>query len=614
MKDLSVILLALISIVSVHSCTHKNPSSPILVIAGHEEFGTYTAEILKAEGFNEYRIDHPASENISYNYLRHFDIVILAEGAAKPRTIQVFEKYVRSGGNIIAFRPDSSLSELFGVFFPGENISEGWIATDTSLAQGKGLSSKKMQFHGTADICTVNSGNTLAAFFTGKTAGKSYPAIVANDPGKGHTIAFLYNLPKSIVYTRQGNPLSAGKEKDGIPGLRGMDLFTDGWVDTSTNTLNQADQQMALLTNCIQDLSKETRPLPRFWYFPDSLKCLAVLDNDGEYNNELDFEPQFRDVDSMGAKMTLYLIKVDEVSKSWVERWTAEGFEIAGHPDDTREAGDPRWNSMDSAIKEIKAAIASKYGLTVRTNVNHWFVWCGTDEDGKQDFGAQARIEEKNGIEMDANYAVYDINSNQPLNFLGTPGYNQGNYIGSGLVMRYADASGNTVNVYQRFNAVYDQQYNEGSTADGFFNCFKGLVDRSLHEDIYSFVSIKAHNNEYYFSKEPLMRMLDYAHMNGVPVWTALNLLDFLKMKDEASFSNLSWKENELGFTLHSTLTHRNGLTFMVPAEYNGINIREIHIDGAKRPFEVRTVKGITYAFVTVEGGNSYEVSARYNP
>ena len=297
-----------------------------------------------------------------------------------------------------------------------------------------------------------------------------------------------------------------------------------------------------------------------------------------------------------------------------MERWTAEGFEIAGHPDDTREAGDPRWNSMDSAIKEIKAAIASKYGLTVRTNVNHWFVWCGTDEDGKQDFGAQARIEEKNGIEMDANYAVYDINSNQPLNFLGTPGYNQGNYIGSGLVMRYADASGNTVNVYQRFNAVYDQQYNEGSTADGFFNCFKGLVDRSLHEDIYSFVSIKAHNNEYYFSKEPLMRMLDYAHMNGVPVWTALNLLDFLKMKDEASFSNLSWKENELGFTLHSTLTHRNGLTFMVPAEYNGINIREIHIDGAKRPFEVRTVKGITYAFVTVEGGNSYEVSARYNP
>jgi len=215
---------------------------------------------------------------------------------------------------------------------------------------------------------------------------------------------------------------------------------------------------------------------------------------------------------------------------------------------------------------------------------------------------------------MDANYAIYDINSNQHRNFLGTPGYNQGNYIGSGLVMKYADISGNTVDVYQRFNAVYDQQYNEGSTADGFFNCFKGLVDRSLHEDVYSFVSIKAHNNEYYFSKEPLMRMLDYANMNGVPVWTAINLLDFLKMKDEASFSNLSWKKNKLGFTLHSTLTHSNGLTFMIPAEYDGIHIKEITIDGTPESFKIKTVRGMDYAFVTIEGGNLYEVSASYNP
>jgi len=614
MKKFSIILLALFSILFSQSCSQKNPAGPILVIASHDKFGTYTAELLKTEGFNEFRMKPPDSEKISYNYLKRFDIVILTEGAAEPRTIPILEKYVRSGGNIVAFRPDSSLSKLLGISFTGENISEGYIAIDTSLTPGKGLTFKTMQFHGTADICNVNSGNTIAALFTSKTAGESYPAVVSNDPGKGHTIAFLYNLPKSIVFTRQGNPLFAGKEKDGIPGLRGMDLFTDGWVDTSTNTINQADQQMALLTNCIQDLNNYSKPLPRFWYFPDSLKCLAVLDNDGEYNIESDFEPQFRDVDSMGAKMTLYLIDVDKVSRSWVDKWTAKGFEIAGHPDDTWQAGDPRWSSMDSAINKSKAAIASKYDLPLRTNVNHWFVWCGTDENGRQDFGAQARIEEKNGIEMDANYAIYDINSNQHKNFLGTPGYNQGNYIGSGLVMKYADISGNTVDVYQRFNAVYDQQYNEGSTADGFFNCFKGLVDRSLHEDVYSFVSIKAHNNEYYFSKEPLMRMLDYANMNGVPVWTAINLLDFLKMKDEASFSNLSWKKNKLGFTLHSTLTHSNGLTFMIPAEYDGIHIKEITIDGTPESFKIKTVRGMDYAFVTIEGGNLYEVSASYNP
>ena len=40
----------------------------------------------------------------------------------------------------------------------------------------------------------------------------------------------------------------AGQEKDGIKGLRAMDMFTNGWVDTSKNRLNHADEQMRLLS------------------------------------------------------------------------------------------------------------------------------------------------------------------------------------------------------------------------------------------------------------------------------------------------------------------------------------------------------------------------------
>ena len=68
-----------------------------------------------------------------------------------------------------------------------------------------------------------------------------------------------------------------------------------------------------------------------------------------------------------------------------------------------------------------------------------------------------------------------------------------------------------------------------------FINCFKGLMDRSLNNEVYSFISVKSHNDEYYFSKIPLMKMLAYANSNGVPVWTSLKLLDFIKMRDEAS-------------------------------------------------------------------------------
>ena len=113
--------------------------------------------------------------------------------------------------------------------------------------------------------------------------------------------------------------------------------------------------------------------------------------------------------------------------------------------------------------------------------------------------------------------------------------------------MKLADESGAVLNIYQHLNNVYDQQYMEHKDSLGFYNCFKGLMDRSLNNEVYSYISVKAHNNEYYFSKIPLMNMLNYARDNGIPVWTPVKLLDFLKAKDEAAFSKIKWKgKNQL--------------------------------------------------------------------
>jgi hypothetical protein len=376
--------------------------------------------------------------------------------------------------------------------------------------------------------------------------------------------------------------------------------------------INQADEQMALLSHCIENMIADSKPLPRFWYFPDTLKCLVTLTNDGEYKSENDFEPQFRDVDSMGAKMSLYILGVEKVSRTWVDKWTARGFEIAGHPDDTKEAKDPTWNRMDSVLKSRKQEIASYYGLPMRTNVNHWFVWCGRDTDGKQEFAAEAKLEEKNVIEMDINYAHYDINSNQGAHFLGPLGTNQGNFTGSGLVMKFADSRGKTINVYQHLNAVYDQEYNESHDPEGFFNCFKGLMDRSLHNEVYSFISVKSHNDEYYFSRSPLMKMLDYANHHNIPVWTELNLHDFIKMKDEASFTDISRVNNKLEFYINSSLKNSNSLTFMVPVKYKNLRITGISVDGIEARFITRSVKGSDYNMVMVEPGIKHSIIVNY--
>jgi hypothetical protein len=603
-----ILLPGLLMILAVMSCSQQSSIAPILVLATENEFGTYTGELLKAEGFNEFIIDSLLSQKVTKSFLRKFDLIILSEQRIDGKAKKLISEFVKNGGNLIAFRPDPSIAELFGIIPAGGKIMEGYITINTSSNFGKSLTSKPIQFHGIADIYSVNEGNIIATLLSDKQSTDLHPAVVFNNYGKGHSVAFLYNLPKSIVLTRQGNPLFAGIEKDSIPGLRGMDLFTDGWLDNSNSTINQADEQMVLLSHCIEEMSTYSKPLPRLWYFPDTLKCLVTLTNDGEYKSETDFEPQFKDVDSMGAKMSIYIIGVDKVSRAWVDKWTAKGFEIAGHPDDTEEAANPDWNNMDSVIRAKKNEIAGKYGLPIRTNVNHWFVWCGKDEEGKPDFAAQARLEELNGIELDINYAHYDIKSNQDEHYLGPLGTNQGNFTGSGLAMRFADVNGKIINVYQQMNAVYDQQYNESHDPEGFYNCFKGLMDRSLDDEVYSFISVKAHNDEYYFSKAPLMNMIAYANRNGIPVWTELKLLDFIKMRDEASFTDINWLNNKLSFNLYSSLKHSNGLTFMVPFKYGNMKIKRISQNGKDTPYTIKPVKGSDFAFLTVAPGSNYSI------
>lgn len=612
MKIIISVLIAISICFSGTAYARLHQDFPILVLTSDQDFGEYAGEILKAEGFNEFVTEKLSDSKVTLGYISGFDIVILPEAKLSKYQIETLTGYVKNGGNLIAFRPDNKVCDLFGLADQNSTISEGYISVDDKSDIGNGILTETLQFHGIADNYKLAGAQKIADLFDKSHPSRKWPAVVINGYGRGHAVAFTYNLPKSIVYTRQGNPLFAGVEKDGIPGLRGMDLFTDGWVDTSKNTINQADEHMHLLSNCIKYLSSNEKPLPRLWYFPDSLKCLVVLDNDGEDSSEKEFEPQFRDIDSLGAKMTLYVKDVDRVSRNWVEKWTAKGFEIAGHPDDTKEAGNPAWNHMDSVLNSIKTQIATKYGLSIRTNVDHWFVWCGTDADGIQDFGAQARLEEKHSIEMDANYAHYDMNSNQGGHFLGSSGIQQGNYNGSGLAMKYADTKGKTVNVYQRFNSVYDQQYNERHDPEGFFNCFKGLMDRSLNNEVYSIVSIKSHNDEYYFSKKPLMKMLTYANSNNIPVWTALKLLDFLKMKDEANFSDFNWSKNRLSFKLSSNLANSNGLTFLLPLIHCGLKMRSISIDGIDRKIEHRMIRGCEYSFVAVIPGKVYNVSASY--
>jgi hypothetical protein len=606
-----IFLLVCINSSSAHTPLKRN--SPILILGDAGHFDEYTGEILKAEGFNAFQIHSLRSGSLSPRFLKQFDIVILTNSVVSSLEKTVLESYVKNGGNLIAFRPDAQLAALFGLGNKMDSLRGGYIAISTNTPIGTGLLPVAMQFHGEADLYSNNAGTSIASFDKTVTSSQSFPAVIKNDFGRGHAIAFLYNLPKSIAYTRQGNPKNAGIEKDGIKGIRAMDLFTDGWVDTSRNTINQADEQMRLLSHCIENLNLFTKPLPRLWYFPDTLRSLITLTNDGEYRAEADFVPQFTDIESKGANMALYILSTDKVSKTATDLWQQRGNEISGHPDDTEEAEHPTWQGMNKAIDTKLNEIDKRFNISsMHTIVNHWFVWCGNNAAGVQDFTAQAKIEAAHGIGMDINYAHYDNNAAQPR-FLGSTGYSQGNYSGSGLPMKFASAEGQVIDIYQHFNNVYDQQYMENQDAIGFYNCFKGLLDRSIYSEVYSYISIKAHNDEYFFSKTPLLNMLDYAAQLNIPVITPLELLNFLKAKDEASFTNIRWsRKKNLSFTLRTSLIDKRKISFMVPLQYQSRKIAAIKTNGAEQVFVIRKIKGFEYALVSIQPGRDVDVVVRY--
>ena len=139
--------------------------APILVLETPAEFGAYTGEILRAEGFNEFQVESPSASGLTVSYLNHFDVVILTETKLSSAQSELFSSYVYGGGNLIAFRPDKQLAPVFGISDTGSRIAEGYIKIERGNDIGKGLASDTLQFHGDADQYDLKGAKLIATLY-----------------------------------------------------------------------------------------------------------------------------------------------------------------------------------------------------------------------------------------------------------------------------------------------------------------------------------------------------------------------------------------------------------------------------------------------------------------
>ena len=260
------------------------PGGPVLVVTDPADpFGQYYGEILRAEGLNEFAIANVGSLNAQT--LAAYQVVVLAETDLTAAQVTALTAWVNGGGNLIAMRPDASLAGLLGLGSDVGDLANGYLQVEP----GRGITGETMQYHDTADLWTGGGGATVAAtLFSNASTSTGRPAVTLRTVGAGQAAAFTYDLARSVVYTRQGNPAWAGQERDGTAPIRSDDMFFGAgqptWVDMNKVEIPQADEQQRLLADLITQMNADRTPLPRFWYLPRGEKAAVIMTGDDHAN------------------------------------------------------------------------------------------------------------------------------------------------------------------------------------------------------------------------------------------------------------------------------------------------------------------------------------------
>ncbi|HEX2971491.1 MAG TPA: Ig-like domain-containing protein, partial [Tepidisphaeraceae bacterium] len=400
----------------------EGPGGPILVVtAGSNAFSSYYAEILRAEGLNEFATADLSS--VSTSMLASYDVVILGEASLTSGQVGMFTDWVTSGGNLIAMRPDRQLSNLLGLNYAGSTQTEGYLLVNTTSGPGVGITGETMQFHGVADRYTINDAVSIATLYSSASNATSYPAVTVRTVGTqgGQAAAFTFDLARSIVYTRQGNPAWAGQERDNAAGsgtdvIRPDDLFNGGnvadWVDLNKVSIPQADEQQRLLANMVTQMNADQMPLPRFWYLPDGAKAALIMTGDdhaygsgavsNRFDDFLENSPSGSSASSWTANHgTVYMFPSTNVmSREQAAYYTANGFEIALHV----QSLVGNYESTEQLNEFYNTQLATFNALypnlpTPSTHRMHAIIW--------SDYTSQPEVEFDHRIRLDTNYYYY---------------------------------------------------------------------------------------------------------------------------------------------------------------------------------------------------------------
>jgi hypothetical protein len=608
--------------------------------AAQPNFAPFLGEILRAEGVLGFV--EASLAGFDWAALRPEQTVLLGEGTLSLEQAGQLRAHVERGGGLIAMRPHFLLADVLGVRRSAGNTDDGYLRT-SQHAIAAGIDPGPLQVHAPAEHYRATNADVIAWLCDGAGEISDHPAVTLRtlDAGssnsRGMAAMWAFDLARSVVYTRQGNPAWANQDRDGLDGIRACDMFV-GWIDLDRIQVPQADEQQRLLVNLLDAISQRrpaVAPLPRLWYFPERADSLLVATGDSHTNPPGAIERVLQQVEQRGGTMSVYyspeqidaprravrrarewasalpligprLSSDQHVTPADADGWRARGHEFALHPyvEGGLEAG---WREYWDAFTGLGLG---RFDST-RTHRVLWSGWTDT-----------AQVQ-----------AGYDVRMNMDYYHVG-PAFQKpdgewayGYFTGSGLPMRFVDGRGQLLNIYQQLTPLVDEQVLTMPWASNLSKMdvasavaiSQDLIDRAIN-GAFAAISTQFHIDPFAIpgpwmsdALQWLGATLDYCEEKGMPIWSAERWTRFTQARSNATTTAREWdaEKQTLTFELALDAGADAKIALLIPARHGAARLVQFDVDGETAATAERQVGGIAYAEALLPGG-AHSVAVMY--
>lgn len=559
--------------------------APILIAQGRDRpFAGYYRSILQAEGLNAFAstpLDALSDGNLAGRKVVLLDSATLPEDLTEPLTA-----WVREGGLLIAMQPSPRLATALGLPpVSGDPQELSLLLADATSDVSRGITRAPLQAHGSLALFDTEGAQTLL-----RPAGGPKGAATLVAQGQGFVAGFGFDLARSVVLSRQGNPLWIDEDRDGSEPLRSNDLFYPDFVDLAQAAVPAADELQRLLANLI--VTRAPIPLPRIWYLPDARRAAVIMVGDDHATADgtvslfrrLDsLSPQGCDLEGWEClRATSFLSPGTPLPPSQAAVFAARGFELGLHVDTGCES--PKDGAaLTETLNEQGAAFHDLYPFlpAQRTSRTHCIAWRGWVD--------MPRAEAAAGVQLDFNYY------NWPPDWIAGK---QVFLSGTGFPMPYSDLNGEIVDVYQAPSHLVNEDgvpHPEGILQ---------LLDGALGEKQF----FGAFGTHFDYTRGYARFLTEAARERGVALISAEQMLRWLEGRNGSAFTGLRWEGSLLHFT-PEIAPGAERASLMLPVAWRGQRLMAVHCGNSELTLSRQEIKGLDLAFFSSPKG---ACTARY--